>query len=31
MHLGLEPVRAQVSVPWLHIAEEVTAVAAARG
>jgi aspartate racemase len=31
MHLGLEPVRAQVSVPWLHIAEEVTAVAAERG
>jgi aspartate racemase len=31
VHLGLEPVRAHVSVPWLHIAEEVAAVAAERG
>ena len=31
MHLGLELVRAQASVPWLHIAEEVAAVAAERG
>jgi aspartate racemase len=31
MHLGLEPVRARGSVPWLHIAEEVAAVAAERG
>lgn len=31
MHLGLEPVRAQVPAPWLHIAEEVAAVAAELG
>src|SRR5262249_27261415 len=31
MHLGLESVRAQVPVPWLHIAEEVATVAAERG
>jgi aspartate racemase len=31
MHLGIESVRTQVSVPWLHIAEEVAAVAAERG
>jgi aspartate racemase len=31
MHLGLEPVRAQVRAPWLHIAEEVAVIAAERG
>jgi aspartate racemase len=31
VHRGLEPVRARASVPWLHIAEEVTTVAADRG
>jgi aspartate racemase len=31
VHLGLGPVRAESPVPWLHIAEEVAAVAAERG
>jgi aspartate racemase len=31
VHLGLGPVRAESPVPWLHIAEEVAAVAAECG
>ncbi len=31
VHLGMESIRAKVPVPWLHIAEEVAAVAAERG